>query len=41
MLAQTGFSLARASVLQDVAFVGFAIFTIGFFIWLAVLARRK
>ena len=41
MLAETGFSLARASVLQDVAFVGFAIFTIGFFIWLALLARRK
>jgi hypothetical protein len=41
MLAQTGFSLARASVLQDVALVGFAIFTIGFFIWLALLARRK
>jgi hypothetical protein len=41
MLAQTGFSFVRASVLQDVAFVGFAIFTIGFFIWLALLARRK
>ncbi len=41
MLAQTGFSLASASVLQEVAFFGFAIFTIGFFIWLALLARRK
>ena len=41
MLTQTGFSLARASVQQEVAFIGFAIFTIGFFIWLALLARRK
>ncbi|MGB6309651.1 MAG: hypothetical protein WBF89_17830 [Steroidobacteraceae bacterium] len=41
MLADTGFSLARASVQQEVAFIGFAIFTIGFFIWLALLARRK
>ena len=41
MLAQTGFSLAAASVQQEVAFLGFAIFTIGFFIWLALLARRK
>jgi bacteriorhodopsin len=41
MLAQTGFSLARASVQQEIAFIGFAIFTIGFFVWLAFLARRK
>ena len=41
MLAQTGFSLARASVQQEIAFVGFAIFTVGFFVWLAMLARRK
>jgi hypothetical protein len=41
MLAQTGFSLARASTLQEVAFIGFAVFTVGFFIWLARLARRK
>jgi hypothetical protein len=41
MWAQTAFSFARASVQQEVAFVGFAIFTIGFFIWLALLARRK
>jgi len=41
MLAQTGFSLARAGVLQEVAFFGFAAFTVGFFIWLALLARRK
>jgi hypothetical protein len=41
MLAQTGFSLTTASTLQEVAFFGFAAFTIGFFIWLALLARRK
>jgi hypothetical protein len=41
MLAETGFSLSRASTLQEVAFIGFAAFTIGFFIWLALLARRK
>jgi hypothetical protein len=41
MLAQTSILLARGSVLQEIAFVGFAIFTIGFFIWLALLARRK
>ena len=41
MLAQTGFSLVRASVLQEVAFFGFAAFAVGFFIWLALLARRK
>jgi hypothetical protein len=41
MLAQTGFSLARASTLQEVAFFGFSAFAIGFFIWLALLARRK
>ncbi len=41
MLAQTAFSLARASGLQQAAFFGFAIFTVGFFVWLALLARRK
>jgi hypothetical protein len=41
MLPQTVFSFARASVLQEVAFVGFAIFMIGFFVWVAMLARRK
>jgi len=41
MLAHTAFSFARASLLQDIAFVGFAVFTIGFFVWVAVLARRK
>jgi hypothetical protein len=28
-------------LLQEIAFVGFSIFTIGFFIWVARLARRK
>jgi hypothetical protein len=41
MLTETGFSLTRASTLQEVAFFGFAAFTVGFFIWLALLARRK
>jgi hypothetical protein len=41
MLPQTVFSFARASLLQDIAFVGFAIFMVGFFIWVATLARRK
>jgi hypothetical protein len=41
MLAQTAFSFARASPLQVIAFVGFAIFMIGFFVWVAMLARRK
>ena len=41
MLPDTVFSLAKASTLQVVAFVGFAVFTIGFFIWVALLARRK
>jgi hypothetical protein len=41
MLAQTAFSFARASLLQQIAFVGFAIFMIGFFIWVAMLARKK
>jgi hypothetical protein len=41
MLAHTAFSFARASLLQVVAFVGFAIFMIGFFVWVAMLARRK
>lgn len=41
MLAHTAFSFARASLLQDIAFIGFAIFTVGFFVWVAMLARRK
>jgi hypothetical protein len=35
------FSLADASPEQVVAFVGFAIFTIGFFVWVAYLVRMK
>ena len=41
MLAHTAFSFAGASLLQEIAFVGFAVFAVGFFIWLARLARRK
>jgi hypothetical protein len=41
MLPHTAFSFAKASLLQDIAFIGFAIFLIGFFIWVAMLARRK
>jgi hypothetical protein len=41
MLPQTAFSFATASPLQEIAFVGFAICMVGFFIWVAVLARRK
>jgi hypothetical protein len=41
MLAQTSLLLARGSLLQEIAFVGFAIFTVGFFVWVGMLARRK
>ena len=41
MLPHTAFSFASASLLQEIAFVGFSIFTIAFFIWVARLARRK
>jgi hypothetical protein len=41
MLAETSFSFARASPLQQIAFIGFAIATVAFFVWLALLARRK
>jgi hypothetical protein len=41
MLAQTSFSFSRASSLQEVAFIGFAIATVAFFVWIAMLARRK
>jgi hypothetical protein len=41
MLADTAFSLAHASASQVVAFTGFALFTIGFFVWVAWLARKK
>jgi hypothetical protein len=41
MLPHAVFSLADASPEQVVAFVGFAIFTIGFFVWVAYLVRMK
>jgi len=41
MLSDTAFSLANASPEQIVAFIGFVIFTIGFFVWVALLVRRK
>jgi len=41
MLAHTAFSFTRAGLLQDIAFVGFAVFMVGFFVWVAMLARRK
>jgi hypothetical protein len=41
MLANKIFSLASASPEQVIAFVGFAIFTIAFFIWVAYLVRAK
>ena len=41
MLANTLFSLTNASAEQIVAFIGFAIFTIGFFAWVVYLVRAK
>jgi hypothetical protein len=41
MLEDTIFSLSAASFPQGLAFVGFAIFTVGFFIWVALLVRSK
>ena len=41
MLDNTVFSLAGASPEQALAFIGFAIFTVGFFVWVALLVRRK
>ena len=41
MPQDTVFSLANISAEQGIAFFGFAIFTIGFFIWVARLARKK
>jgi len=41
MLPNTAFSLAHASLEQVIAFLGFAIFTIGFFVWVAYLTRTK
>jgi hypothetical protein len=41
MQANVVFSLADVSPEQFIAFVGFVIFTIGFFVWVAYLARAK
>jgi hypothetical protein len=41
MLANKVFSFANASPEQFVAFVGFAIVTIAFFVWVAYLIRAK
>jgi len=35
------FMLLDVSVQQWIAFIGFGIATIGFFIWVALLARKK
>ncbi len=35
------FSLAHASPEQVIAFFGFSLFTIGFFVWVAYLVRMK
>ena len=41
MLPHAVFSLAEASPEQVVAFVGFSLFTIGFFVWVAYLVLAK
>ncbi len=41
MPEDTVFSLARISVEQGIGFFGFAIFNIGFFVWVALLARKS
>ncbi len=35
------FSFANASPEQVIAFFGFSLFTIGFFVWVAYLVRKK
>ncbi|WP_281352977.1 hypothetical protein [Allomesorhizobium camelthorni] len=40
MLENTVFSLADASGLQILAFVGFAMATVAFFVWVAYLVRH-
>jgi len=35
------FSFANASPEQVIAFFGFSLFTIGFFVWVAYLVRMK
>jgi hypothetical protein len=41
MLPNPAFSLTDTSPEQIIAFVGFAIFTIAFFVWVAYLVRMK
>jgi len=38
---EPGVMLVELSVEQWIAFVGFVVFTIGFFIWVAKLVRNK
>ena len=40
MLENTAFSMADASGLQILAFVGIMIATVAFFVWVAYLARE-
>ena len=40
MLENTAFSLADASGLQILAFLGFGVATIAFFVWVAYLVRQ-
>jgi hypothetical protein len=40
MLDNPVFSLADASAIQVIAFVGFAVATIAFFVWVAWLVRE-
>jgi hypothetical protein len=41
MLPHTAFAFSGASLEQAIAFFGFAIFTIAFFVWIAYLVRMK
>jgi hypothetical protein len=41
MVQNAVFSLSNVSPSQAIAFIGFAIFTIGFFVWVAYLVRSK
>jgi hypothetical protein len=41
MSPDTMFSFANISAPQVIAFFGFAIFTIGFFVWVARLVQEK
>ncbi|MGY3617036.1 hypothetical protein [Bradyrhizobium sp. USDA 10063] len=40
MVENPVFSLADASMIQIIAFVGFAIATVAFFVWVADLVRK-